>query len=234
MKRNLFVGAAALTMALFATPLFAGFATAVTGNGALVPPPVNAQADTSLSYQVWNESQGTLSTTFTVENNGTVGAYNGTNASTMGTPATLTSGTTYGTTMVQLNPGIDGGAGGFHAHTADITFSSKIIGIALVGTSLGNTDIYGAPGTTYPTGYGTPSDNRGIDRGNDSFTISASGTQLEVKFTDNHFSLDEIRVFTAGSGSSSGVPEPASLAVWSLIGVVVAGGSWWRRQRPAV
>jgi len=228
MRKSILAGIAAFTLLLFATPLFAGFATSVTGNGALVAPPASAVADTSTLYQVWNESQGTLSTTFSVENNGAPGSYNGLSP---GTSTTLTSGTPYGTTLVQLNPGL---AGTVHSGFADITFSSKIIGIALRGVSLDATDIYGHPGTVYPTGYGTPSDNRGIDfRTNDRFTILSGGTELKVGFTTNNFSLDEIRVFTAGS-ATSGVPEPASLVVWSLVGIVVTGGSWWRRQRPAI
>jgi len=237
MRKSLFGGAAALTL-LLASPIYAGFATSAVGaNGgsaALVSPPSSALGDVSTAYQVWNESSGTLSSSVSLENNGAVGAYSGVSP---GTSTTLTTGTPYGTTFIQLNPGIDGTV---NSGQAIINFSSKIIGIALSGTtggvpgSLDNTDQYGAPGTTYPTGYTNPSNNRGIiGKTNDFFTIMNGGTELEVHLTAQFDGFKELRVFTAG-GSASGVPEPASLAVWSLLGTVLVGGSFWRRQRPAV
>jgi hypothetical protein len=237
MRKSLFVSAAALTL-LCASPTFAGFATSATGaaggSAALVAPPSSALGDVSTAYQVWNESSGTISSNITLENNGAVGSYSGVSP---GTSTTLTTGTPYGTTFIQLNPGVNGVV---HSGEAIIQFSSKIIGIALSGTTAGvagtldNTDKYGAVGTTYPTGYTNPNNNRGIiGKNNDLFTITNGGTELEVKLTANNDGFKDLRVFTAG-GSASGVPEPASLAIWSLFGTVFAGRNWWRRQRPAV
>jgi hypothetical protein len=237
MRKTLFGSAAALTL-LLSSPIYAGFATSATGaNGgsaALVSPPPSALGDVSTAYQVWNESSGTLSSSVSLENNGAVGSYSGVSP---GTSTVLASGTGYGTTFIQLNPGVNGTV---QSGTAIIDFSSKIIGIALSGTtagvagSLDKTDQFGAPGTTYPTGYTSPNNNRGIiGKNNDLFTILNGGTELEVHLTAQFNGFKELRVFTAG-GSASGVPEPASLAVWSLLGTVVAGGKWWRRQRPAV
>jgi hypothetical protein len=237
MRKSLFVGAAALTL-LYASPTFAGFATTVTGAGggsaALVSPPSSALGDVTTAYQVWNESSGTISSNVTLENNGAVGSYSGVSP---GTSTTLTTGTPYGTTFIQLNPGVNAVV---HSGEAIIQFSSKIIGIALSGTTAGvpgtldTTDKYGAAGTTYPTGYTSPNNNRGIiGKNNDLFTITNGGTELEVKLTANFDGFKELRVFTAG-GSASGVPEPASLAIWSLFGTVFAGRNWWRRQRPAI
>ena len=82
----------------------------------------------------------------TLENNGAVGSYSGVSP---GTPTTLTTGTPYGTTFVQLNPGVNGVV---HSGEAIIDFSSKIIGIALSGMtadvagSLDRQIPYGAPG----------------------------------------------------------------------------------------
>jgi hypothetical protein len=237
MRKSLFGSAAALTL-LLASPIYAGFATSATGaaggTAALVSPPASALGDVSTAYQVWNESSGTLSSSVALENNGAVGSYSGVSP---GTSTTLTTGTPYGTTFIQLNPGINGAV---LSGQAIIDFSSKIIGIALSGTtsgvpgSLDNTDKYGAPGTTYPTGYTNPNNNRGIiGKTNDFFTITNGGTELDVHLTAQFNGFKELRVFTAG-GSASGVPEPASLAVWSLLGTVLVGGNWWRRQRPAV
>jgi len=225
--KKLFVVGCSLTLLLLASPVFAGFAVSVTGNGALVAPPVNASpgAFESDAYQVWNESSGTIGAPVTLDYNGAPGSYNGLSAF---TPTTLATGTPYGSTMVQLDPVNDDII--HHSGLATITFSTKILGIALRGTSLDATDPYGAPGTTYPTGYNPAlPDTRGIDyRTNDRFTVSADGKTLEVRLTANFNGFDELRVFTAA------VPEPASLVVWSIVGAVVAGGSFWRRQRPAV
>jgi hypothetical protein len=230
--RKLLVGLSALSVILCAAPAFAGVALSASGNvpgtiSGLVTPPANAMADTSLNYQVWNEQLGTLASPVTLDFNGAVGSYNGTSTF---TPTTLAAGTTFGTTYVQLNPGVDGIV---HSGEATIQFSSPIIGIALQNPFLDQTDNLGAPGTTYPTGYGIPSDNRGIDnRTNDAFIVSNGGKTLEVLFTTNFDAYDSIRVFTANN--SSFVPEPASLIVWSVLGTVMTGGAWWRRQRLAV
>jgi len=226
--KKLFVVGCSLTLILFASPIFAGFAVSVTGNGALVAPPPNASpgAFENNAYQVWNESSGTIGAPVTLDYNGAPGSYNGLSAF---TPTTLGTGTPYGSTMVQLDPVNDSIT--HQSGLATITFSTKILGIALRGTSLDATDPYGAPGTVYPTGYTPPlPDTRGIDfRANDRFTVSADGKTLQVRLTANFSGFDELRVFTA-----SAVPEPASLIVWSIVGVVVVGGSFWRRQRPAV
>lgn len=226
MKKPLLVGFSALALLVFAAPAFAGFATSVSGNGQLVsPPPANAALDTNLKYQVWNESSGTLSSNVSVENNGALGSYTGASP---GTGTTLAEGTAYGSTFIQLNPGVDGMVG---SGTATILFSTPIIGIALSDSSLNNTDsAYGAPGTTYPTGLV----GRGIaPKTNQLFTITDGGKELEVHFTAQYDSLREIRVFTAGSAVSS-IPEPASVIVWSLLGGVAACGRWVRRRRAAV
>jgi hypothetical protein len=238
MRKSLFVGAAALTL-LCASPAFAGFATSVSysgpagGGAALVSPPPSALGDVSTSYQVWNESSGTITSNITLENNGAPGSYAGAPPSSVGTPTTLTTGTPYGSTFIQLNPGV---AGTVHSGEAIIMFSTKIIGIALSGLTNGvpgtldKTDVYGAPSTTYPTNYNNPNNNRGIiGKTNQSFVITDGGLELEVKLTANNFGFKELRVFTAGS--ASGVPEPASIAIWSLAGTFFAGRGWWRRRQ---
>jgi len=231
MRKTLLVGSAALAWMMLAVPAFAGFATSVSGNGALVSPPSSALGDVSTQYQVWNESSGTLSSALTVENNGAVGSYSGMSP---GTSTTLAAGTSYGSTFVQLNPGIDGTV---HSGMAFINFSTAIIGVALSGTtngvpgSLDLSDKYGAAGTTYPTGYSVPPNNRGIlDKTNQFFTILNGGKELEVQLTANFDGFKELRVFTQG-GSVGAVPEPASMVVWTVLGSVVAGGAWYRRRR---
>jgi hypothetical protein len=229
--RKLLVGFSGLGVLLFAAPAFAGFAISATGNvpggTGIVAAPPNAVADTSLTYQIWNEQQGTLSSNVAVDNNGSVGNYNGLSP---GTSTTLASGTAYGTTYVQLNPGVNAIV---HSGTATILFSSKIIGLALSASNLQSTNVYGAPGTTYPSGPGDPSNNGGsiVGKTNQFFSITDGGLELEVALGANFGGFKDIRVFTA---NNSVVPEPASLIVWSVLGTVISGGAWWRRQRPAV
>jgi len=125
--RKLLVGFSALGVLCCAAPAFAGFAVSATGNvpgtiNGLVTPPPNAVADTNLTYQIWNEQQGTLTAPVAVDNNGAVGSYSGLSP---GTPTILPTGTPFGTTYVQLNPGVNGVV---HSGVATILFSSKIIG----------------------------------------------------------------------------------------------------------
>ncbi len=232
--RKLLVGFSALGALCFATPAFAGFAISATGNvpntaTGLVTPPANAQADTATTYQVWNEQQGTLTSSVAVDNIGTPnGNYSG---QAPGTPGVLNPGTTYGTTYIQLNPGINGVV---HSGVATILFSSKIIGLALSPSNLQNSNIYGAPGTTYSADGGGVNNNFGsiVGKSNQFFTITDGGRELEVALTANFDGFKDIRVFTANN--SSFVPEPASLIVWSVLGTVLSGGAWFRRQRVAV
>jgi len=53
-----------------------------------------------------------------------------------------------------------------------------------------------------------------------------------VALTANFDGFKDIRVFTANNATT--VPEPASLIVWSVLGTVISGGAFWRRQRPAI
>lgn len=231
--RKILVGLSALGVLCFATPAFAGFAISATGNvpggTGLVSPPPDAFADTNHTYQIWNEQQGTLASSVTLTADGTEGAFSGVSAF---TPTTLGAGTAFGTTYVQLNPGLAGAV--TNSGTATILFSSKILGLALSASNLTSTNIFGAPGTTYPSGQGGPNNNGGsiVGKTNQFFTVSDGGLELTVRLTGNNFGFKDIRVFTAGNATS--VPEPASLIVWSVLGTVLSGGAWWRRQRPAV
>lgn len=231
MRQLLFVGAAALTL-FCASPAIAGFVT-VSGNAALVSAPATALSETGNIYNVWQESSGVIgSGGVVVDTTGTPGSYTGDSPY---TPSSLAANTPYNSTMIQLNPET---AGTVHSGEAILTFTSKIIGIALSGASsptslgtLGNSDHPYGGSTVYPSAY-NPTNNRGIiGHNNDSFSISANGEVLTVRLTANNDGFKELRVFTAGS--ASGVPEPASLAIWGLVGTVFAGRSLRRRPRPA-
>jgi hypothetical protein len=40
--------------------------------------------------------------------------------------------------------------------------------------------------------------------------------------------------FTPLAAGAADVPEPTSLIVWSLLGLTISGGSWWRRRKVTV
>jgi hypothetical protein len=204
-------------LALPSSSAHAGFIASTTGAIDVVsPPPSVAVLLTSNSYQAWQESTGTLSAPLKVDELGQTGSFDGlTNYKNLS--GTLAKGTAYDATMIQLDPGLVR-----HAQDpiASITFTGKIIGLALFGPSLDASDVYGNPTTLYPHGLPTLfTQGRGIDMlHNDRFSISSDGKTLTLQLTAGFLELDEIRVFTDPATS---VPEPMSLAIWSGVGLVV-------------
>ncbi len=144
----------------------------------------------------------------------------------------LSAGTTISSHVLHFNPPEDTTAG--VAPVATIEFADPILGfifsnnvfdnsVSAVGKLLVASDaVVGIPGVTYETN----SVRRAIrgERGDwiqvlDSYTIRARLFVSPGK-------LDEVRVIT----SSSVIPEPASVAVWSLLVMI---GLLWFRQRKA-
>ncbi|HET6323763.1 MAG TPA: hypothetical protein VFG04_03605 [Planctomycetaceae bacterium] len=204
---------------LSATATRAGFIASTTGPVDVISAPASATPGSlvSNSYQAWDESTGTISSPLQVNMLGQAGQYDGlTNYSTLN--GTLAAGTKYDSVMVQLDPKT-----GFPPQSpiATLTFTGKIIGLALFGPSLDGSDVYGNPSTTYP--HGLPAigvQNRGIDMThNEKFSVSSDGLTLSLQLAGGFGSFDEIRIFTAPAVAS--VPEPMSLAIWSGIGLVV-------------
>jgi hypothetical protein len=229
MSKHLALAAFIAAVAFSPASAFAAFVVSVTGTGALVSPPADSSpgAFEANSFSVWEESTGEIASDLALDHDGTAGDFQGNDDfSLLGT--TLSAGTKYNATLIHLDPESQG----LGSAKAAISFATQIIGIALFGTAVDASDIYGAPGTTYPTGA-VPTvslDTRGIDfRANDKFSISADGKILSLHFTGNGAGFDQIRVFTAAGA----VPEPASLAVWTIIGTAVGGRSWWRRRKVA-
>jgi hypothetical protein len=218
--RRIVVCCAAGLLGLTPSAAQAGFIASTTGPVDVISAPASAMpgAIASNSYQAWDESTGTISSPGVQVNLlGQSGNYDGlTNFSTLG--GTLAAGTKYDSVMVQLDPKT-----GFPppAPIATITFTGKIIGLALFGPSLDASDIYGNPTTTYP--HILPAigvQNRGIDMThNEKFSISSNGLTLSLQLAGGFGSFDEIRIFTAPD--VAGVPEPMSLAIWAGIGLVV-------------
>jgi hypothetical protein len=213
-------------LALTGSTARAGFIASTTGPVDVISAPASAKPGViaSNNYQAWDESTGTISAPLQVNMLGQAGQYDGlTNFSALHLQGTLAAGTKYDSVMVQLDPKTGFPAG---APIASITFTGKIIGLALFGPSLDSSDIYGNPSTTYP--HGLPAigvQNRGIDMThNEKFAISSNGLTLNLQLAGGFGSFDEIRVFTAAAVTS--VPEPMSLAIWSGIGLVVV----WRRR----
>jgi hypothetical protein len=218
-----------LVALLVATPLslfaatasaHAGFVASVSGQAVVISaPPSSAPGSlTSNEMQVWDESSGKLSSSLTLDLGNHPGNYDGlTNYTNLGT--TLAAGTAYNSVMIQLDPQSPYPT---QSVTATINFTNKIIGIALFAPSLNASDIYGFPKTVYPTGM--PNlflQTRGIDYTHaDRLSISSSGNSLTLQLPASYGVFDQIRVFTA---VASGAPEPASLLVWSTMGLMVLG-----------
>jgi hypothetical protein len=205
---------------LSASAAHAGFIASTTGAINVISPPSSAVpgALTSNNYQAWDETSGAISAPLQVNMLGQPGAYDGlSNYAPLA--GTLVTGTKYDSVMVQLDPKTTFPA---QSPIASITFTGKIIGLALFGQSLDASDIYGNPSTTYP--HGLPSigtQTRGIDfTHDDRFSITNNGLTLNLQLTAGFGDFDEIRVFAAPAAAS--VPEPASLAIWSGFGLMLA------------
>ncbi len=58
------------------------------------------------------------------------------------------------------------------------------------------------------------------------FTASASTTEVSLLGAagQKYIGLDNVDVVA--------VPEPASLVLWSVLGMVGVGYGWWRKRRP--
>lgn len=94
---------------------------------------------------------------------------------------------------------------------ATLTFDSSIVGISLFTASLDASDQYGI-GTSYSTGNKWR--GLGTHKGGDAFTISNDGKTLELNWNAIGKDFDQIRIFTAGGGFGTPVPEPASIVMW--------------------
>src|SRR5579863_8581293 len=124
----------ALLLLLAFPSAHAGFVAGVSGNAVVISPPPSSVpgALVSNNYQVWDETSGKLSANLSVDLAGQPGNYDGlTNYSSLG--AALPKGTAYESVMIQLDPTSPYPA---RSPVASITFTNKIIGLALFGTSL--------------------------------------------------------------------------------------------------
>ena len=209
-----------VVLVLSASAAPAGFIASTTGAINVISPPSSAVpgALTSNNYQAWDETSGALSAPLQVNMLGQPGSYDGlSNYAPLA--GTLPTGTKFDSIMVQLDPKTTFPA---QSPIASITFTGKIIGLALFGPALGGSDIYGSPSTTYP--HGLPpigTQGRGLNLTHDNrFSITNNGLTLNLQLTAGFGGFEEIRIFAAPAVAS--VPEPTSLAIWSGVGLVFA------------
>ncbi len=136
------------------------------------------------------------------------------------TPGTIAAGTMVDSYFLHSDP-----PNGNSTYNASLTFSSPILGIIVLSSSLSSTDsILGAPGTVYPSKDGT----RGLEFGKtEDYVVWVSGDTVDVQF-HTHSSIDEIRIITAASP----VPEPTGLVLGaSALGVLGLARVYQVRRR---
>ena len=123
--------AAPLLLFAASVPAHAGFVASVSGDVQIISAPASSVPGALVSndLQVWNETTGTIKSNLTLDLGGQPGNYDGlTNYTPLNT--TLTAGTAYDSVMIQLDPTSPYPNSPV---TASITFTNKIIGIALFG-----------------------------------------------------------------------------------------------------
>lgn len=89
-----------------------------------------------------------------------------------------------------------------------VTFNNPIIGVAIFNTTLDNTDIYGAAGTTYPTFF----PNRDLTFNGSFFSINSNVLTFNLTNISPVLGVMQLRVFTR-------VPTPGVVSVAGLAGI---------------
>lgn len=168
----------------------------------------------SADIQIWLESTGRTAAAYATDHNGSdVALVDGPGDA---TPGSVAAGTLYRSYMVHYDPVLSG----LQTNSGSVTFATRIIGIMFTpppaGTNnLGNSDALGG-GTLFPP---ASNNNRGLELGtsanSDRFSISGGGKTLTLINLGVNGNLDQMRVLTA-------TPEPMSLALWSVTGLVGA------------
>lgn len=225
MKRIL---GALLAVVALCSPAMAEFGVSVSGNAIQLFPPASAGRGELVSnnYQVWYEGQSTLADDLQVDHLGQSGDFAVADL-TGSEGGVIDSGTKIDSYLAHLDtPDLccckccAYGSHGLKSAlpTAVLTFENPIVGLALLAATLGATDSFG-PDTLYPN-----SDTyRGLGElaNGDKFSISPDGKTLELAFSAAGKDFDQLRIFTAGGGFGAPVPEPASFAIWSIVGMVL-------------
>lgn len=175
----------------------------------LATPPasvVAGQLESNTLIRGFLESQGNLSpTSVNVLATGAAMTING--------PEDLVGGTVNGpfdTWFFHVDP-VGSSTSPLYRYNGVYTFDTQILGLIVTAASLNSTDSsLGSGVTSYPVSDGL----RGLEwNGQDELTISSDGKTLSFALGAAN-GIDHVRVLTAA------VPEPASVAVWSLLGVL--------------
>ena len=201
---------------LCATPSFATFGiVGTTGAVVQTAQPADArvgklESDTTIS--AWYESKGVLGSAVAVDATaaGTYTTFGGL------TPGVVGAGTAVRSYMVHSDT-----VGSHHIEfKGSITFSGEILGVIVTNGNLVASDFLT---TTKHSNH--PARGYELTGASDKFRIEISGKTVTITRLDTSTIQDELRVITA-------VPEPGTIAIWSVVGLTAAG-AYWRRRRSA-
>lgn len=215
--KKVFGGILAALAALSAQSAFAAFGiVGTTGNVVETAQPASATVGTlesNSNVSVWFESNGALASAVSTDASAP-GTYS-TFASLTG--GSIASGTNVSSYMLHSDT-----VGSAHVQfSGSVTFSGKILGVIVLNKNLVASDFLTM------TSHSNHK-SRGYEMGSDRFTISADGKTLTLNRLDTSTIQDEMRIITAV------VPEPASIAIWSTVGLVLGGAAWRRRKKASL
>jgi hypothetical protein len=200
---------------LMAAPAAAAISS-VSGDVSVIGAPASTlEGDLESDTQIFlfaGQSQVTLASALTVDVT-SAGTYDNNNLPPLG-GSQIAAGSLVESYFINLDV-----ASGFQTLSGSVTFDSEILGVIVYTTTLeGGSDAdLGSPTTTYiPAGS---DDNRGLDFGPDSITLSSDLMTLSFTLRDNQTRVDQIRVITV----STPEPSTALLLTTGLLGLAILG-----------
>lgn len=146
----------------------------------------------------------TLRETLTLDSDGTVGTYNRTGE------ASLVAGTVVNSYLIHFDPNSDD-----TEVTFQITFEDAIVGVIAETGLLEASDSLSFADPEFEADA-----FRGLDSG-DGWTITGDGHTIQFSISDSLAQMDQVRILTRSSLNVTDVPEPSSLSILTLGGLLM-------------